>query len=193
MHNLSSQTRTFVLVLFFALISAYGALALNSRLNWLTFPIIERVATDTEPEVIEENFNDNINAQNEQPAQLVKFEDPEALKLENWIEYDSNQYTLTFKHPRTWLVTFKELDEDYDLVEIQPANGPTMKIYISTANYFALDGLQRTTTTVGNRTGFTIDNIIYGVKVGTNFFTLDNAENNSYNQQFAEIVKSLKL
>lgn len=155
---LSKQNKSFFLLLFLTVSSLYVALVLTREIG----PVISKTTWF-------KNTDKNTLAQVKADADV---------NSSDWISYNNVKHPgFTFKYPRDWAVTtYASTDSSVgDIIKIQPniEGADAIRIYLNKKGYVAFEGLKTTTTTVNNIPAITVNNMLYGIRVGKNYVTFD--------------------
>ncbi|MCC7356197.1 MAG: hypothetical protein IT410_01100 [Candidatus Doudnabacteria bacterium] len=154
---LSTQSKSFFLVLFIAVVSIYSALLLTRELG----PIIVQ-KTGLNPSL----SNNTTYAQTNVP-----------LSTKDWNQYEDSKYPLDFKYPKEWTVTtYSATDPNIGyIIILKPDNdkADNIRIYINAKGYVATSGLTTTKTTINGINGITVNDMLVGIRQGNNYITFD--------------------
>lgn len=111
-----------------------------------------------------------------------------------WKTYSNADYSLSFKLPKAWNVKPGKNVKDFKVLEIDPGvKFYNIKIYISTNNYYVMDGLPAVKTTIGGSPALNVSNLLYGVTANNNYFTFDLGPSLSLTPEFNALVKSVEF
>ncbi len=154
---LSTQTKSFFLVLFLAVASIYAALVITREV----VPAL--------------NQNAALTANAEQPHASIN---PDAVvTTQGWETYEDEKYPLTFKYPKTWAVTtYSATDPTVGyIIIINPDTDDTdnIRVYINNKGYVGTTGVPTTKTTVNGITAVSVNNVLVGIRQGGNYITFD--------------------
>ncbi len=109
----------------------------------------------------------------------------------NWEQYADNYLDMSFKYPTDWQVK-NYSRENFDVIVLTPTIGKDkIRIYVSDREYVGMAGLKTTTAKVGNKTGITFGEMLYGVKQGSMYYTFDAGQDLQLLPEFTEIVKTV--
>lgn len=123
--------------------------------------------------------------------QSVKPEEDRIVSSEDWQEYSDNYLEMSFKYPKDWQVR-NYSRESFDVIVITPSVGKDkIRIYVSDREYIGMAGLKTSTAKIGDLTGVAVDDMVYGVKQGSTYFTFDSGQDLQLIPEFTEIVKTV--
>lgn len=176
MAKLSTATKSFIALLVLAFGTSFIALALNRQLG-------QNLAEDA-------SNNFRLQKQIYKTAQRGN-----GLDVAKWLSYTDSAYGLSFKYPPAWRVQAFDRAGGMRIIVLEPASDPAVhiRIYASKDGYFATDGLDKKTASIAGRKGFTVDNLLAGVKSKTDYFTFDLGYGLNYQPQFKEMLKTVAI
>ncbi len=112
--------------------------------------------------------------------------------ISDWQTQNLEDYTLSFKTPKTWKVKPLKTADGYKVVEIDPGKKFfNIKIYISENSYYVMEGLPAVTTTITGKPALNVSNLLYGLNQNGTYFTFDLGPSLSLIPEFNAMVKSV--
>lgn len=91
----------------------------------------------------------------------------------NWATYSDDTHGVSFKHPDSWKVKTYDKDGLYIIV-MEPEKGKDhVRVYVTSDNFFAVDGLQLTPTKINKLAAVTANDVLVGIRKNQSFFTFD--------------------
>lgn len=177
---LSTQTKSFFLLLLIAVGSSYVALVLTREI----LPVLS-IAQDPQQ---------TINSKSE-----VLGESAEAkLDVSDWKTYSDTTYPLSFKYPKTWTVTtYSATDPTIGYIIVlnsDKAGADHIRIYINKKSFLAMDGLPTTKITVNKIPAVGVsDNMLVGIKQANNFITFDLGTSSVLKPYFKAILNTVEI
>ncbi len=154
---LSTQSKSFFLVLFIAVISIYAALLLTREVA----PVITQKA--------------GLTATLRHNTTYAQANIP--ISTKGWSQYEDSKYPLDFKYPKEWTVTtYSATDPNVGyIIIVKPDNelSDNIRVYVNTKGYVATSGLTTTKTIVNGINGVTVNDMLVGIRQGSNYITFD--------------------
>ena len=154
---LSTQNKSFFLLLFLTVGSLYTALILTREIN----PLIGQIPGAAK--------KDN-NGVPQVKADAV-------VNIADWKTYTDTTYPLSFKYPADWTITtYKSPQQAIGyIIILEPVfpNADHIRIYINNKGYVAIDGLKTTKTAINEIPAVTVNDMLYGIRQNGNFITFD--------------------
>lgn len=156
----SPQTKSFITLIIIAAVFS-GAVFYFSKYGTRPQPVLTQADTPS----LSDSKDNNI----------TKNSDLAPTDVKNWQEYSDQNSSLSFKYPSSWEVkTHKSTNPDLDIIVIDPGNEQDhLRIYITADNYFAADGLTKQKTQVAGQEAWTVEDLLFGVKTGSEYYTFD--------------------
>lgn len=194
MHKLSPQAKSFIILFIIAIIGTYLAVMISRDLAG------EKFSTGSSGGYTSYYYGNKADKTTPATGTVLgasRFPPVEAVSTAGWKNYSDVKYSLSFQYPSDWKIktsTEKSNGVDYYVIQLDPGSKYyNVKIYVSSSDYFALAGLPTKTDTVGGLPAMNVSNLLYGVKLGSYYFTFDNGLSTQLINQFNALVKSVKF
>ncbi len=180
--KVSVQTKSFVVLFFLALLGTF---------------LVLRLRPEEDSSYGQENVNGLYGENNDQIRKAqqasVQYTVP-PVDTTSWKIYTSDKYGLSFKYKPDWKVTEAKAKDGFNILEIDPGiKYYNMKIYISPKEFYVLEGLPARTETIGGELATNVNNALYGIKSGKNYFTFDVGLSMSLVPDFNGLVHSVQF
>ncbi len=154
---LSTQNKSFFLLLFLVVGSLYTALILTREIN----PVIGNTSGDIK--------------QGRPGVPTVKAD--AVVDTSDWKNYEDPTYPISFNYPPDWTITtYKSPQQAIGYIIILKSNFPeadNVRIYINNKGYVAFDGLKTEKTTINGIAMTSVNDMLYGMRQNGNFVTFD--------------------
>lgn len=176
MAKLSTATKSFIALLVLAFGASFIVLILNQQLS-------QNLAEDT-------STSARLQKQIYKTAQTRN-----GIDVAKWQTYTDSVYKLSFKYPPTWQVKTYDRESGMRIIVLVPSGDPNthLRVYASKQGYFAADGLKTQSATIAGRNGFTVDDLLAGVKSTTGYFTFDLGYGLNYQPEFKQMLKTVAI
>ena len=180
---LSTQTKSFFLLLLIAVGSSYVALVLTREI----LPVLSIAQTPL-------NSQQKINTKSEVLGESAEVK----LDTIDWKTYSDSTYPLSFKYPKTWTATtYSAVDPTIGYIIVlnsDKANADHIRIYINKKSFLAMDGLPTTKITVNKIPAVGVsDNMLVGIKQANNFITFDLGASSILKPYFKAILNTVEI
>jgi hypothetical protein len=173
---LSTQNKSFFLLVFLTVGSLYTALVLTREIN----PILGIASQQ--------------NAAQQQSPQVKA---DAIVDTKNWKIYEDDSYPLEFKYPENWTITtYNSTDQSIGYIIILKPNIPNadnIRIYINNKGYVATQGLTTEKTTINGTAAITVNDMLYGMRQGDNFLTFDLGTTNELLPYFKALMQTVEI
>ncbi len=111
-----------------------------------------------------------------------------------WKDYSNPDLGLSFKYKPDWKIKDVITKKDFKIIEIDPgAKFYNIKIYVSPKEFYVMDGLPTKTETIAGKEALNVNNILYGIKSGTSYYTFDIGLSLSLTPDFNAMVHSVQF
>lgn len=174
---LSTQSKSFFLVLFIAVVSIYGALLLTREVGPV---IVQKVG---------------LNASLQHNTTYAQANIP--IPTKDWKQYEDSKYPLNFKYPKQWTVTtYSATDPNVGyiiIVKPDSEQSDNIRVYINTKGYVATSGLTTTKTTVNGINGISVNDMLVGIRQGNNYITFDLGTSPELMPYFKALLGTIEL
>jgi len=175
---LSKQNKSFFLLLFLTVGSLYAALVLTRELG----PTISKITW------LRDNGNDAL-------AQVKADADVDS---SHWLSYkDAKHPGFTFKYPNDWTITtYTSTDSNIgNIIKIQPniEGADAIRIYINKTGYVAMGGLKTTKANINGTPAITVNDMLYGIRIGNNYATFDMGTTGTLLPYFKALLNTVVL
>ena len=172
MNNISRASKSFIILFLVALLGTVFCLGL-----YLHQPAYSPVSY---------NLNVSKNGDYQQPL------DDTPIDVSGWKSYNNSAYHLSFLYDPTWKVLAEKKQGDYTVIQIDPGQKYyNIKIYIGTNGYYAMDGLNTKTISIGGESAIDVGGLLYGVHSGDYYYTFDIGQSLSLKPEFDALVHSV--
>jgi hypothetical protein len=174
---MSPQTKSFIVLLLLAVVGSAGVLCLSRYVNNLNALTQVSIATNAS---LQKNI-DNLATRND------------AGNISTWNDYTDDKYDISFKLPNTWMVSTYDTDySNFHIIILDPGNNQDhIRIYVAKKGYFAADGLTKEKTKVAGIDAWSVQDILFGVKNKSAYFTFDLGSNLKLKPEFQNIISSV--
>lgn len=177
MKNISSQSKSFIVLFAIAVIGSYLCIMLwNNLTNKNVYKALPQIGiTNSETEKLFDNT-------------------PDPVDTSKWLTYTDTKNGLSFKYSPDWKIKPGGVKNNYTILEIDPgAKFYNIKIYISPDNYYVMEGLPTKSDTVGGQPALNMSNMLFGVKNNNKFYTFDVGLSVSLTPAFYAMVQSVQF
>lgn len=183
MPEMTSQTKTFLLLVILAALGTYGASRLAAERQDQTTPLPYRGYQVTR---YEQKASDRTT---EKPAEA---EAPKPADTTGWRSYTNESLGLSFALPPAWKVLPVKRRSGYDVITIDPGQKfSNLEFYVSPNGYYAMGGLPTSEATVGGKPGLTVKHLLYGTQNDGRYYTFDLGYSLTLQPEFESIVGSV--
>lgn len=181
MPELTTQTKTFLLLVILAALGTYGASRLTSERQDQAVPSPYRGYQVTRYE-----------QKQPEPQAVAPAEEPKPADTTGWRSYTNQPLGLSFNLPPAWKVLPVKKRSGYDVITIDPGQKfSNLEFYVSRDGYYALSGLPTSETTVGGKPGLTVKHLLYGTENAGRYYTFDLGYSLTLQPEFLSIVGSV--
>ena len=164
MKHISPQSKSFILVLLFVLLSAYGAITLAKK--------------------YQAEFR---------PAESPTNEGVSPVATTDWKTYTDDSYLLSFQYPGDWSVSGSDTVPGFYVIAVRSRDNSEFRIYINDRNYFAMQGLKTEPITIGGKSGGKFGETIAAVKVAQYYYTFDATFAKQHQEEFKALLESVSF
>lgn len=181
--NLKPQTKSFIILFCIAIVGTYLIVMLNANPTFL-----RPVSNDYGSKYY--GTATNTAFASERPMPPIK-----PVDTSGWKTYQNKQYSFNFKYDPSWTIKpGKETSDGFYLVEVDPgAKYYNIKIYVSKEGFYVFDGLPAVITSIDGLQAYDVSNLLYGIKIGPDYYTFDNGLSTSLINDFNALVRSVKF
>ncbi|MFA5991350.1 MAG: hypothetical protein WC794_03840 [Candidatus Doudnabacteria bacterium] len=179
MSKLSSQTKSFIVLFGLAVIGTY-------------------LCTMLWPDIASFNFKSYTYQYSPIPKNLDKpiaqAESAPVVDTATWKDYSNTDLGLSFKYKPDWKVKDVITKKDFKIIEIDPgAKFYNIKIYVSPKEFYVMEGLPTKTETIAGKEALNVNDLLYGIKTDTNYYTFDIGLSLSLVPDFMAMVHSVQF
>ena len=182
MSKISFPTKTFIVLFCIAFFGSFLVMSLWSNLyNQPINQMIKVYSPQRQANALKAKLQ-----QQQQVAQAP------SVDTSTWKTYTSKDFGFTFKYKPDWKVLAVTKKGGFSIIQVDPGSKfYNIKIYVSDKGYNGIDGLPSNPDTIGGLTGVNVNDLLYGVKSGTNYFTFDVGVSTSLKTDFGGLVHSV--
>ncbi len=177
MHKISTQSKSFIILFLIAIFGVFYSANLWSNLGGLP----------SGPKEIGYNENETMKFGNSTQA-------PQPVDTSTWKNFSDAKLGLSFKYKPDWKILPVISKGGYQVLQIDPGKKfYNIKIYVSPREYYVLEGLPTTNVQIGGQPGLDVNDLLFGVKNGENYYTFDIGLSLSLKNDFVAMVKSVEF
>ncbi len=177
--NLSSQNKSFIILAIIAAVGTYVAIVIGhfSPPPTRTSSLTPNNSTDSGAVA---SANDHF---------MPEFK---PVDTSNWKTYSDPKYPLSFNYDPAWTVKPGKIQDGFYVLEIDPgAKYYNMKVYVSTSQFYNIDGLPFVKTDINGAQAYNVSNLLYGIKMGPNYYTFENGLSTNMIDNFNALVRTV--
>jgi len=179
MSKFSRQTRSFIVLFGLAIVGSYLCVMLWPDLASFTY----KIHTDDKSSTAQNVGNPTV----EDPAVPT-------VDTSTWKEYSNTDYGFSFKYNPDWKILSLTSDNDFKILQIDPGKKfYNIKIYISSKEFYVMEGLPTKTETIDGKETLNVSNLLYGIKTDKYYYTFDIGYSLSLTPDFVALVHSVKF
>ncbi len=185
MPKISPQSKSFIILFSLIIISSY--LCLTMWLLLLSTPHSASVYGSNYRVISYGNFS-------AAPAAVPSAKPQPPVNVSGWPVYTNSEYGFSFQYKPGWKVLPAVQSKGFTVLQVDPGiRYYNIKIYISPAQFYAMDDLPATSETIDGQTASNVSNALYGIKANGLYYTFDVGWSMSLVPDFDGLVHSVKF
>ncbi len=178
MKKISPQSKSFIILVFIAVIGSFLCLRLWADL--LDDQVV--IVHATKPKTTQ---NKRVEIT---PVQ------PQIVNTSTWKTYTNKDLSLSFLYKPDWKILPIKTKAGFTVIQIDPgAKFFNIKIYISPKEFYLMDGLPTKTENIAGQEAYNVNNQLYGIKAHSLFYTFDIGQSLSLTPDFDALVNSVEF
>jgi|GEM_PF-1686484 len=182
--KISPQTKSFIILFTLAVVGTYICIILyrnqNSNLRTTAYSILPGGYTPSPADKTE--------------SIAVADAPVPKIDISSWSEYTNKDYGFSFKYKPEWKIAAGKKVGEFSVIEVDPgAKYYNFKIYISTQEFYIMNGLPLKHEIIGGVTADNASDLLFGIKKEPYFLTFDLGYSLSLKPEFNAMVKSVSF
>lgn len=180
MSRISTPTKSFIVLCFFAIFGLFLCLSLWSELDNSPYNNFSVVYEDAYSRLL--------------PGLTTSVQVKPTTDTTAWKTYTNKTYNFSFKYKPDWKVLELKKVKGYNVLEVDPGKKYyNIKIFINDKDYYVMGGLPTKNQTIGGQPAINVNNLLYGIKAGNYYYTFDVGLSTSLAPDFDALVYSVKF